>query len=290
VNPCSPLLLATPEQTQASNLAFALKFLPKHRRGDAMIFYRFCRAVDDLADDATIHESNKRRGLESWRMALERGEGLPSDLHRLMTDHQIPGTLLSAIVQGCEMDIVPQPFVTLEQLRNYCWHVACAVGLVSIRLFGCKSNQSEAYATHLGYALQFTNIIRDVGEDAALGRVYLPHELMAPYGVTARSLIERSPTGDLHGALKVMANHAESEFEAADSHLVPADRSALLPAEIMGKFYRRLLSKMTREGFPVLNKRCRLTRFEKLALALSVILRTRWTLCSTPSSYRFFAN
>ncbi len=268
--------LAEVASTSSSNLAFALRGLPAKRRQAAQVFYRFCRVVDDIADEASLAPEFKRQALEAWENALSSQKNLPPELLSVIEEYHIDPELLIAIVQGCEMDIAPQPFETLAGLREYCWKVACAVGLVSIRIFGCQDPQSERYALHLGYALQFTNILRDVGEDAALGRVYLPNELLAKHGVSRDGMIAGKPNGDFLGLMEELGRHADSEFQAARQNLTPRDSKALLSAEIMAAIYGRLLKSMRAGRFQVFSKRYSIPRLQKLAIAFRVAIQLKF--------------
>ncbi|MBV5276766.1 squalene/phytoene synthase family protein, partial [bacterium] len=146
-------------QASTSNLAIALLWLPRPRRTDAMLFYRFCRTIDDIADEPGRSVQEKQDRLAAWLETVE--SGLHPEIERLLARYAIDRSLLAAIVCGCASDILPQRFQTLADLEKYCWRVACAVGLASIKIFGCRDPLSESYAVHLGHALQLTNILRD---------------------------------------------------------------------------------------------------------------------------------
>lgn len=250
-----------------SNLAFALYFLPKERRKDALLFYRFCRAVDDIADDETLDASERERRLEEWKIAIE--ERRHDDLEALLERHAIERNLLLEILRGCASDIPPRRFATIADLEAYCWQVACVPGLVSIRIFGCRNPQSEAYAIHLGHALQLTNILRDVGEDARRGRIYLPLEDLAKFGVTEREILEEKPGAEFRRVMKFEAGRAATRFAAA---LPPReDFKALLPARAMARVYRHILRKLEQERFPVFHRRISPGRFEKAACAAAAL-------------------
>lgn len=268
--------LADVARTSASNLAFALHCLPEKRRQAALIFYRFCRVVDDIADDLQMDPEHKRQALAAWVTALTTRQHLPHELTEVLRDYQIDPELLIAIVQGCGMDIDPQAFENLEDLRKYCWKVACAVGLVSIRIFGCQKPQSERYALHLGYALQFTNILRDVGEDAALGRIYLPDDLLTKYHVSRESLLAGKPDGSFPALMEELAGIADAEFQAARENLAKEDAGALLPARIMAAIYGKLLKSLRANNFQVFSKRYSIPRWQKLVIALQTLIPVKF--------------
>ena len=254
-----------------SNLAFALNILPKARRDDMVVFYAFCRTMDDLADAPGLPPEQRQSALQQWKTGLHGGFAAPDAFQQevlaLRDRHQIPNELLSAIIDGCLMDLHPQRFQTWDDLSNYIWKVASAVGLVSIRLFGCTDPASEHYAVTLSHALQLTNILRDVGEDLDNGsRIYLPIADMARFEYSGPDLLARVDDARFLALMAYEAARAEALFHEADACLPTADRAALLPARIMSEIYQVLLGQMRRGGFRVFHQRYRVSRARKLAI------------------------
>jgi len=254
-----------------SNLAFALGILPKERRDDMVVFYAFCRVIDDITDDAEIPLAERQAALTEWKHGLEQGFEHPNDFQREVVElrdrRQLPTDLLVAIIDGCRMDLKPQRFGTWEDLSQYTWKVACAVGLVSIRIFGCKDPLSEKYAVALGHALQLTNILRDVGEDLSNGgRIYLPLADLARFQYTERDLIGRVYDGRFLALMHYEAERAEAFYREAAEAVTDLDRSALVPAQIMGEIYHAVLAKMRADGYKVFHKRYRISGARKLAI------------------------
>lgn len=254
-----------------SNLAFALTILPRERREDMVVFYAFCRTMDDLADDPGVAPEERVRSLDAWKQGLTGGFEAPDEFQRevisLRDRQQIPNDLLVAIIDGCRMDLQPQRFETWEDLSGYIWKVACAVGLVSIRIFGCTDPGSERYAVALGHALQLTNILRDIEEDLANGRrIYLPLADMARFQYSERDLAGRVWDGRFLALMDYEAGRAEGFFQEAAAALPAADRCALVPARIMGEIYHLLLGKMRDDRFHVFKKRYRVSKARKLAI------------------------
>jgi phytoene synthase len=268
----SDLHLAAPDSVKRSNLAFALRWLPPERREDAFIFYRFCREVDDIADSTSMPAPQKAELLAQWRQALSLGVDLPDEVARLVSRYSLDPSWLVAIVEGCEQDAFPPHYETWEDLQTYCWRVAAAVGLASSRIFGCQNPASDTYAEALGYALQLTNILRDVSEDASLGRVYLPRQELAAHGVSSESLIAQKPDGDFVGLMRFQSARAWTLFRQAVNSLPDEDRQALRPAELMRAFYQKILQHMDAEGYRVFDKRYRLPIWQKLPLVAQVYL------------------
>ena len=254
-----------------SNLAFALRILPPDRREDMVVFYAFCRTMDDLADDPNVPAERKAADLDAWKSGLVSGFQTPDTLQRQIVDtrdrREIPNDLLLAIIDGCRMDIHPMRFQTWEDLSEYIWKVACAVGLVSIRLFGCKDPASERYAVALGRALQLTNILRDINEDLGNGgRIYLPLEDLARFGYSEDDLLARKHDERFLQLMALEADRAEAFFREAAETLPEPDRHALAPALIMGEIYHLLLERMRSDGFHVFEKRYSISKFRKLAI------------------------
>lgn len=254
-----------------SNLAFALTILPRARREDMVVFYAFCRTMDDLADDPGVAAAERVRSLDAWEGGITAGFDAPDEFQQevisLRDRQQIPNDLLVAIIDGCRMDLQPQRFETWDDLSSYIWKVACAVGLVSIRIFGCTDPASERYAVALGHALQLTNILRDIGEDLSNGaRVYLPLEDLARFDYTERDLVGRVRDKRFLALMDFEAARAQDYFQQAETALPPADRAALVPARIMGEIYHLLLGKMRDDRFQVFEKRYRISKARKLTI------------------------
>ncbi|MDX1680318.1 MAG: squalene/phytoene synthase family protein [Akkermansiaceae bacterium] len=256
-----------------SNLAFAFGVLPRPQREAMTSFYAFCRTIDDLADDESVEESRRRAALKAWKHGLEVGFEDPTPLQQEITavrkDYSIPTPLLLAIIEGCEMDLEKTRYATWEELDGYIWKVACAVGLVSIRIFGCKSPESETYAEALGRALQITNILRDVGEDLReRDRIYLPLEDLHQFGYREEDLRSQVRDERYLQLMEFEATRAANYFEEAQLSLTTGDRRALRPARMMAEIYAQLLQRMRADGFRVFDKRYRVGKLEKLWIGL----------------------
>ncbi|MBC8127081.1 MAG: squalene/phytoene synthase family protein [Gloeobacteraceae cyanobacterium ES-bin-144] len=254
-----------------SNLAFALRIMPRERRNDMVVFYAFCRLMDDLADAPGIPTEQRLDSLQAWKNGLVNGFSNPSTIQseviELRDRREIKNEFLIEIIEGCEMDLQAQRFQTWSDLSDYVWKVACAVGLVSIRLFGCRDAASERYAIALGRALQLTNILRDVREDFENGgRIYLPLDDLARFGYSENDLCKQTYDERFQALMHAQADRAEGFFQEAADALPSEDRRALLPARIMGEIYRGLLSQMRNDGFQVFQKRYRVSKSRKLAI------------------------
>jgi 15-cis-phytoene synthase len=253
-----------------SNLAFALAVLPRRKRRDMEVFYAFCRVVDDWADAPGLNEGERRVALNRWR-GLVRGEvtpaaaGIETEFVEMVSRRQLPPAVLEAIITGVEMDLNPLRFETAADLRRYCYHVAGAVGLVSIELFGYHDPQTRVYAEELGYALQWTNILRDVGQDAREGRVFLPIEDLRRWGLSEADLLSGAPDkAKFERLMSDQTKVAREHYRAAKDALLRCDVRSMRSAELMRRIYTGILNKMEADGFQVFEKRYRLGKLRML--------------------------
>ena len=263
-----------------SNLAFALKILPKERRDDVVVFYAFCRTVDDIADDSKVAKSDRRNALKFWESGIR--DGFPKDhelgieVEEMMVRRGIPQEWLLEIIAGCGMDLEVQRFQGWEELSRYNWKVAGLVGLVCTRLFGCVHEDSDKYAELLGNALQLTNILRDIGEDLANGgRIYLPINDLIRFQYSERDLVGKVYDGRFLALMSYEAERAEHLFAEAEKIMPAVDKAALIPARIMGEIYRNLLHKMRAGNFQVFSKRYSVSKARKLAILSKHLLAAR---------------
>ena len=241
-----------------SNLAFAFISLGRERRRDITIFYAFCRLTDDIADSIELAASEKARQLAVWRAALHGPvalePALAPEVRRLMNRYAITPVMLEEIIDGVEMDLTISRYETFAALREYCYRVASAVGLVSIEIFGYQNPVCREYAIELGLGLQVTNILRDVEKDLASGRVYLPQEDMARSGYTEEDLAARIYDDRFVRLMQFEANRAHEYFRNATTLLPREDRRSMVGAEIMASIYRALLRQMERDRFRVFDR------------------------------------
>jgi 15-cis-phytoene synthase len=250
-----------------SNLALSFVALGRERRQDITIFYAFCRVVDDIADSPETMPEEKARQLAAWRNWLHHSTSdeptLAGDVRGLFAKYLITPPMLEEIIDGMEMDLRNTRYQTFEDLRLYCYRVASAVGLVSIEIFGYRNPACRDYAIQLGYALQMTNIIRDVGKDLGVGRIYLPEEDLARFQYPESDLRERKHNDAFVRLMEFEAARAEEFFARAAALLPREDRRSMVAAEIMASVYGALLRRMKSDRFRVFEKEYRLSKIEK---------------------------
>jgi phytoene synthase len=242
------------------------------------LFHDFCRYIDDIADDRTIGTSEKQIVLNAWLRAieLENGSDLPSDFRDLIERRQLDRNLLGEIVKGVLMDTERNRYETIDELIPYCRRVASAVGLVSAGIFGATGVAVERYAEELGIALQLTNILRDVAEDAEMDRLYIPREDLERFGVSEEEILRKGngiPSPAMIHLLNHQAERADSRFAKAElawTEMSANQRRLMRPARLMSAIYRVLLLQMHRDRYDVFAKRYRVSGLKKVFLLLRV--------------------
>lgn len=258
-----------------SSFYYAFLFLPKPRRAAITAFYAFCREVDDVVDEVS-DPGVARTKLAWWQTeVLKSFDGQPSHpvmraLMPLASDFAIEARHLLAVIEGCQMDLEQTRYLDYPALQRYCHLVAGVVGEVAAHIFGQTRPETTAYAHKLGLAFQLTNIIRDVGEDAMRGRVYLPVSELQQFDVKAHEILKRTPSERFTALMKFQTNRAQSLYDEAFSLLPAADRRAQKPGLMMASIYRTLLVEIEKDNFQVLNQRVSLTPLRKFWLAWKV--------------------
>jgi 15-cis-phytoene synthase len=264
---------------RASGSSFhqAFRLLPSERRRSLEALYAYCRVVDDAADEG----AGGAAVLAWWRTELGRVlAGMPTHpvgmaLADTIRRFAVPPRHLEEILDGVTMDCAPQRFETFDQLRRYCYLVASAVGLATIPIFGCRDPKSRDYAEALGIALQLTNIVRDLAEDAERGRVYLPLEDLRRFGYGERALATHTENAAFRALVGFECARAREYYGAARAALTTTDRRALAPAEGMRLVYQRVLARIAAEPERIFAGQVRLPRYQKLLWAGMAWLRTR---------------
>ena len=235
------------EIVKASGTSFywGMRILPPDRRNAVFALYAFCREVDDIADEPGTLE-DKRAALADWRQEIDAlYNQTPQKLETVALSHAIDDYALRkedflAIIDGMETDASgPVRCPDLDSLKLYCDQVACAVGRLCIHIFGEPNERGHRVANHLGMALQLTNILRDVGEDATMGRMYLPLEFLERHGIQPGDPSEMVRLPALIDVCKDVAAWAEQEYEHADNAMAACDPTAVKPARIMRNVYWR---------------------------------------------------
>jgi phytoene synthase len=263
-----------------SNFFYAFLCLPRPQREAIYAVYAFCRIVDD-AVDLGGERAEQRAELRRWREEIGRVyEGVPAHpaaqrLQAAVRAFPVPRGALEEVLAGVEMDLLQHSYETFDDLRLYCERVASAVGLCCIEIFGYTDPRARDYAVDLGIALQLTNILRDLGDDARAGRVYLPQEDLRRFGVTQEELAAAHYTPRFLELARFQARRAREYYTRAWAALPAQDRTRLFAAEIMGRTYWALLDAMEAREFRVLDGRVALPAWRRMVIALSCWLGAR---------------
>ena len=273
-------LAAIKHQVAAARSSFTagMAILPPERRAAMYGLYAFCRAVDDIADDGAT-DASRQQGLSEWRERIANlFRGLPGDDITVVLSPAVKAFALveadfQAIIDGMAMDAgAPICAPDLATLDRYCDRVASAVGRVSVRLFGDGSATAMQVAHHLGRAFQLTNILRDIGEDAARGRLYLPSELLAKHGVLSRQPPEVLRDPALPAVCRELAATAQAHFDAADTAMAQCDPTAMRPARVMRAYYGAIFEVLTLRDWRDPAHRVSLPKWRKAVFMLQHML------------------
>lgn len=262
-----------------SSFYYSFLFLPQERRRAITALYAFCREVDDTVDECT-DQSIARIKLAWWRTEVSKMyDGAPTHpvmqaLQPHLAVYNLEQKHLQAIVDGMEMDLDQSRYLDYPAMQRYCWHVASVVGILSASIFGVSNPRTLEYAEKLGLAFQLTNIIRDVGEDARKGRIYLPINELQQFGVTAADLLNARHSDKFEALMKFQVDRAHSVYDEAFALLPKEDRRAQRPGLMMAAIYRTVLDEIERDNYHVLNQRISLTPIRKLWLAWKTYVRS----------------
>lgn len=267
-----------------SSFYYAFLFLPAERRAAITAFYAFCREVDDVVDE-TSDLNVAQTKLAWWRKEVAQafaGDPQHPVMRALMPHtaaYRMEARHLLAVVDGCQMDLEQNRYLDFANLQQYCHLVAGVVGEVAAQIFGQTQPETTAYAHQLGLAFQLTNIVRDVGEDAARGRIYLPVNDLQRFDVKAHELLKRAaaPGTDpadferrFQALMRFQCQRAQDTYTAALALLPEADRRSQKPGLMMANIYRTLLQEIAADPLLVLTQRVKLTPLRKFWLAWKV--------------------
>jgi len=255
-----------------SSFYYAFLFLPPHRRAAITAFYAFCREVDDVVDEV-LDPSVAAQKLHWWQMEVQSSfagsaqHPVMKALMPLTADFGITSQHLQDVIAGCQMDLNQTRYLDFAGLQRYCHLVAGVVGEVAACIFGQSQEETTHYAHQLGLAFQLTNIVRDVGEDALRGRIYLPVNELQQFNVSAKDILERRDSPAFQALMSFQYERAQGLYEQALAALPQADWRSQKPGLMMASIYRTLLVEIQAAGFPVLRQRVALTPLRKFWLA-----------------------
>lgn len=260
-------------RTSKTSFYYSFSLLPKQKREAIHAVYAFCRYTDDLVDEGT---DKKRQDalLRRWRLELERalegksGYALLNQLSATAHRFHIPVEHFHELIRGVEMDLWKDRYETFEELREYCYLVASSVGLMCRRIFGYRNESTREYAINLGIALQLTNILRDLKDDAKRGRIYLPQEDLRRFGVSEDDILASRYTPSFRDLMRFECNRARWYFDAARDALRDEDKYYFFAARIMWSIYAHTLRRIERADYDVFTRRIGISRPLKAMIAL----------------------
>ena len=263
-----------------SSFYYSFLFLPPEERHALTAFYALCRELDDIVDDCRDPQVARLK-LAWWNEEIDRlYAGAPRHpvgqaLAPVLRASAIDRAQLQEILDGMAMDLERSGYADFKALQLYCHRVAGVVGQIAAQILGYRQRATHKYAHDLGVALQLTNIIRDVGEDARRGRIYLPRDELAQFGVAPAQILRAQPSPAFRALMEHQWRRAEDYYARAFAALPRADRKSQRAGLAMGAIYRALLREMRRDGFQVLDRRYALTPLRKFWLTARIYLLGR---------------
>lgn len=259
-----------------SSFYYALNLLPEDKREAMHTVYAFCRKTDDIIDEGNIPDELRYEQLRKWRIELEKGlKGeseftLLNKLSDIINRFNIPFEPFFELIKGMEMDLQKKSYLTMDDLLEYCYYVASTVGLMCIEIFGYKNKSAVDFAINLGYALQLTNIMRDVKVDADMGRIYVPSELLNKFNYSEQDILNNVYNDNYLALMNELDTKARGYFEKANRNLDFEDKRAMFAARAMQHIYFNLLKKLEKKEFNVYNERINVSKIQKTGIALGV--------------------
>ena len=272
------------QKTKESHSSFltAFIFLKKEKREALTALYAFCREVDDIADECLDHEIASRK-LNWWREEIERlfksepQHPVSKALHPFISHFNLSKNYFIEIIDGMEMDVKFNRYESFEQLQLYCYRVASCVGILSANIFGFKNKNTLDFAKNLGIALQLTNIIRDLGEDARRGRIYIPLDELKKLDVSEEEIISLKNSKKIKDLVKNQVERAKQFYDLAIKTLPAEDKKSQKIGLVMGNIYYVLLNEILKDDpEKILNQKTILPGFRKLRISILTMLGFSW--------------
>jgi phytoene synthase len=267
-------------RTSNTSFYYSFSLLPKQTRDAIHTVYAFCRYTDDIVDEGT-DEGRKVVLLRRWRMELGnalRGESsypLLNQLNATARRFNIPVDHFYDLIRGMEMDLTKHRYETFGELREYCYLVASSVGLMCRQIFGYRNPSTKEYAVNLGIALQLTNILRDIKEDAKRGRIYIPREDLRRFGYSEEDLLQCRYTPEFVNLMRFECARASAYFDTARNALADEDKRFFFAARIMWSIYAHTLQSIMRSNYNVFEKRISISKLLKLLITFRYWLSHR---------------
>lgn len=267
-----------PVEEVKSNFLYSFSLLPKEEKAAINSLYAFCSYIDDIVDStpSTSPEviARKEKRLNWWEKEIEKLYNkehkniLIAPLTDLFDKFNIPKQYFITLIKGCRRDLYQNRYQSFNELKDYCYSVASVVGLMSIEIFGYKYDSTKQYAVNLGYALQLTNILRDVKHDKDNGYIYLPNEDMEKFGYSEEDLMNEVYNENFIKLMEYQVQRAKKYYYEARTELMSEDKNSMLPAQVMDEIYFRLLEKIELNNYNVFKKKIKVSLVHKIMIAI----------------------
>jgi len=259
-----------------SNFYYAFSILPREKREAIYTLYSFCRQTDDIAD-GNASRYRKEKSLEHWEIELfsqfEHQKSTRFDkVWKIAQQFRIPFEYFLELINGVRMDLNHVRFRSIDDLITYCYRVASVVGLMCIQIFGYRDERVKEYAVNLGIALQLTNIMRDVGIDADMGRVYLPLEDLDRFKVNIQDIISKKMGERFFQLMAYQHERAEKYYQKATEALPQSERRNMIPSQIMKNIYYHLLKLLEKKNFNVFHQKVEIPTFIQMSIAIKTLI------------------
>jgi phytoene synthase len=260
----------------AKSFYFAAKFLPKKKQKQIYALYALCRHIDDEIDKAKVSDKERaKQEVNKWRDELERlysQNQVESDKSRELVliawknlnQHSVPLSLILELVEGVLMDTYINRYSTFQELYVYCYRVASTVGLMSSEIFGYKRKEALIYAEAMGIAMQMTNILRDVGEDASMNRIYLPREDLLRFGVSEEQILKHQLSDNFIELMKFEIKRTRDFYREAEKGIPLLEKDVRFTVLIASKIYEKILDKIEEQNYDVFRKRAHTNLAQKI--------------------------
>lgn len=268
----------SPPQLESSNFLYSFSFLPLEEKRAITSIYAFCSYIDNIVDSTPTSDSTvldrKLARLTWWEREIDRlylfkdNNPIMLKLANVIERFVIPKQYFLNLIDGCRRDLVQNRYNTFGELKEYCYNVASVVGLMAIEIFGYKYEETKNYAINLGYALQLTNILRDIKADKDRGYIYLPKEDMERFHYSEEDLKSELYNDNFVNLMKFECQRVRDYYHKARTSLRPDEKYSLFPAEIMDSIYYRLLEKIELNNYNVFEKKIKVNGFHKILIAL----------------------
>lgn len=266
-----------PPNLHKSNFAYSFKLLPKEERIAINTLYAFCSYIDNIVDSSLNINSKdiykKLERLQWWEKEIEKlyqdntNSIYLKPFSNMIKRFDIPKQYFLTLIDGVRTDLVRNRYTTFEELKSYCYSVASIVGLISIEIFGYRYEETKNYAINLGYALQLTNILRDIKEDATRNYIYIPQEDLIHFDYSEEELMRGYYNDNFVELMRFQTARAREYFFKARSHLRAYEKPSIISAEIMDAIYYRLLEKIELNNYNIFNQKIKVSKLHKILLA-----------------------